>query len=72
MDASLQPIFAGLVELGHTELSALITAANSGPQTVPRLLVQIEHATNWKQHRRSGSDFLLQPPAAAIHRADWT
>jgi hypothetical protein len=39
MDASLQPIFAGLVELGHTELSALITAANSGPQAVPRLLV---------------------------------
>jgi hypothetical protein len=39
MDASLQPIFAALVELGHAELSALITTANSGPQTVPRPLV---------------------------------
>ena len=72
MDASLQPIVAALAELGDDELSALNTTANSGPQLAPGLLAWIEHAANWDQHRRTGSDFPLQPPAAAIHRADWT
>ena len=72
MDASLQPIVAALGELGDDELSTPITTANSGPQMAPGLLAWIEHTANWEQHRRAGSDFPLQPAAAAIHRADWT
>jgi len=52
MDASLQPIVAALAERGDDELSALITTANSGPQTAPGLLAWIERAANWEQHRR--------------------
>ena len=63
---SLDSIRTTLAELTDGELRALIATANGGPQAAPGLLAWIEHAADWELHRRSGLDFPLQPPEAAI------
>ena len=66
MDADLTAVVAALAELEDGELAALMEAANNVPQIAPGLLAWIEHAADWEQHRRTGTDFPFQPPAAAI------
>ena len=66
MDTNLQAIKAALVALDDAELGALIDATNGVPQTPPGFLAWLEHTADWEQHRRTGLDFPLQPPEAAI------
>ena len=66
MDADLGPIKAALAEVTDAELHALISAANGAPPLAYGLLVWIEGACDWELSRRSGHDYELLPPEAAI------
>jgi hypothetical protein len=66
MDAELEPLAAALAELDEPELRALVVAANELVLMAAGLLSWIEHLADWEINRRSGLDFPLQPPDAAI------
>ena len=66
MDAELEPVAAALSNLEENELRALVVAANELVLMAAGLLSWIEHIADWELHRRSGLQFPLQPPEAAI------
>lgn len=66
MDDELEPVVAALAQLEETELRALVLAANELVLMAAGLLSWIEHLADWELNRRSGLQFPLQPPAAAI------
>ncbi len=66
MDADLEPLANALAELREAELRALVVAANELVLMAAGLLSWIEHLADWELNRRSGLDFPLQPPEAAI------
>ena len=66
MNADLSPVVAALAQLSDGELAALIDATIDVPQIAPGLLAWVEHVCDWELNRRSGLDFPLQPPDAAI------
>ena len=66
MDAVLRPIAVALAELPDVELKVLMATANGVPQVAPGFLAWLEHLTDWEVHRRTGKEFYLQGPGAAI------
>ena len=66
MDAELEPVAVALAGLEEKELRALVLAANELVLMAAGLLSWIEHLADWELNRRSGVDFPLQPPDAAI------
>jgi hypothetical protein len=66
MEAELEPLATALAELQETELRALVVAANELVLMAAGLLSWIEHLADWELNRRSGLDFPLRPPDAAI------
>lgn len=66
MDAELEPLATALADLQEAELRALVVAANELVLMAAGLLSWIEHLADWELNRRSGLDFPLQPPDAAI------
>ena len=66
MDDQLEPVAAALAALEDSELRALVVAANELVLMAAGLLSWIEHLADWELNRRSGLDFPLQPPDAAI------
>jgi len=52
--------------MSDVELDALIEATYKVEQLAPGLLAWIDSACVWELQRRSGYDFELQPPEAAI------
>jgi hypothetical protein len=66
MDAELEPVAAALSDLEENELRALVVAANELVLMAAGLLSWIEHIADWELQRRSGLEFPLQPPEAAI------
>src|SRR3954464_15498689 len=66
MDATLQPLIAALAELEERELRALIETVNGLPQMAAGFFAWIEHIADWEINRRTGIEFPLQAPVAAI------
>jgi len=66
MYVDMEPVAAALADLEETELHALVVAANELVLMAAGLLSWIEHLADWELNRRSGLDFPLQPPDAAI------
>lgn len=66
MDDQLEPVAEALAALEESELRALVVAANELMLMAAGLLSWIEHLADWELNRRSGLDFPLQPPDAAI------
>jgi hypothetical protein len=66
MDTDLVTIKAAFAKLTHSELSALVWAANNFPQVTPGLLRWLEAACNWELHRRVGVEYELQSPEAVM------
>lgn len=66
MDEQLEPVAEALAALEESELRALVVAANELMLMAAGLLSWIEHLADWELNRRSGLDFPLQPPDAAI------
>lgn len=66
MDTDLVTIKAALAKLTHSELSALVWAANNFPQVTPGLLRWLKAACSWELHRRVGVDHELQSPEAVM------
>lgn len=62
----LLPVTIALAELTDAELHALINATNEAPQLAPGLLAWIDGTCAWELNRRSGRDYRLQLPEAAI------
>jgi len=66
MTTNLRTVSDALAELTDIELHALIVAANEAPPIAYGLLVWIEGACDWELSRRTGRDYELLPPEAAI------
>lgn len=66
VETDLAPIKMALARCAEGELFALIDATNEAPQVAPGLLAWLEAACMWEWHRRTGKDYELQPPEAAI------
>jgi hypothetical protein len=66
MDTDLTAVKAALAHISDTELAALIAASNDVPPIAYGLLVWIESACDWELNRRTGHDYPLLRPEAAI------
>ncbi|MGC1816708.1 MAG: hypothetical protein WA900_03515 [Casimicrobiaceae bacterium] len=55
-----------LAAIDDVMLDALIATLDHLPGTLPALQAWLEHAARWESDRRSGFDYPLQPPMAAI------
>ena len=55
-----------LAAIDDLMLDALIATLDQLPGTLPALQAWLEHAARWEFDRRSGFDYPLQPPMAAI------
>src|SRR5262245_47095505 len=66
MPIDLGPIKMALAACASDELFAVIDATNNAPQLAPGLLAWLEAACDWEWHRRTGRNYELQPPEAAI------
>ena len=55
-----------LAAIDDIMLGALIATLDQLPGTLPALQAWLEHAARWEFDRRSGFDYPLQPPMAAI------
>jgi hypothetical protein len=55
-----------LAAIDDLMLGALIATLDQLPGTLPALQAWLEHAARWEFDRRSGFDYPLQPPMAAI------
>ncbi|HSQ81336.1 MAG TPA: hypothetical protein VLU54_09410 [Casimicrobiaceae bacterium] len=55
-----------LAAIDDLMLGALIATLDHLPGTLPALQAWLEHAARWEFDRRSGFDYPLQPPTAAI------
>ena len=66
MATNLTPVKDALERLTDAELHALIAATNGVPPVAYGLLVWIEGACDWELNRRTGHDYELLPPEAAI------
>jgi hypothetical protein len=66
MDTTLQPVVSALAELEEHELHGLIQTVNGLPQMAAGLFAWIEHIADWEINRRTGVQFPLLAPVAAI------
>ena len=66
MNLDLLPMQLALSAMTEAELHAFIVASNEAPPIAYGLLVWIEGACDWELNRRTGHDYELLPPEAAI------
>jgi len=62
----LVDIVSRLAAISDHELSALATTIDAAVGFVPGLTAWLEHAVGWEHDRRTGRNYLLQGPRAAI------
>lgn len=63
---AITDVVARLAAISDTELNALATTIDAAVGFVPGLMAWLEHAVGWERHRRTGFNYPLQGPRAAI------